>query len=433
LTKYTPNLTSDLNFGNNGVVGLNGFGGIENLLLQPDGKILGSWNNEVFRFNANGSLDNSFGDGGRAPVGFAVGKILRQANGKIIAGGTLNENFALARINENGTPDLTFGTGGLTETDFGGPEGIHQLAISANRIYAFGSNSLTNILAAYNLNTTCTPPTFLNTLPIVGHATCGQNDGQISIIPQSGVAPYQYSINGGVTYTSGPAVGYTFFNLAPGAYQLKLKDANGCESANIQRSVSSRYGVPTFLNTLPIVGNATCNLSDGQISIIPTSGKGPFMYSINGGATYVAGPNVGYTFFNLPAGTYQLRLKTTSGCETDVVTREVKKINCLLPTPTIAGISKGIAFDKNMNDGKLQIAAYPNPSKGRFTLQVMQAILGKGELSIFDSKGTLVQKANIIIGKGNTVRVNLAGNAPGMYYLKVVSQVGTSTSKTLLQ
>jgi hypothetical protein len=66
-------------------------------------------------------------------------------------------------------------------------------------------------------------------------------------------------------------------------------------------------------------------------------------------------------------------------------------------------------------------------------LQVLQSIAGKGELSIFDGKGMLVQKANINIGKGNTVGVNLSGKAPGMYYLKVVSQQGTSTVRVIFQ
>jgi len=157
------------------------------------------------------------------------------------------------------------------------------------------------------------------------------------------------------------------------------------------------------------------------------------MYSINGGVTYVAGPTTGYTFFNLPAGMYQLRMKAANGCETDIVIREVKTINYPSPTPTITGVSKGFAFDENTTDSKMQIAAYPNPSKGRFTPQVMQSTAGKGALSIFDGKGTLVQKANINIGKGNNLPVNLSGKAPGMYYLKVVSQQGTSTSKILLQ
>jgi hypothetical protein len=303
------------------------------------------------------------------------------------------------------------------------------------------ANGCESAVVTKTINTTgcptCTPPTFLNTLSIVGNATCGNNDGQISIIPTSGTAPFMYSFDGGATYTAGPNGGVTRFNLAAGTYQLKLKDANGCESAVITKTIIATgcptCTPPTFLNNLQIVGAATCNQSDGQISIIPTNGTGSFMYSINGGATYVAGPNAGYTFFNLPAGMYQLRLKAGNGCESAVVSREVKMINCPSSTPTIAGVNKGFAFDEIAANGKMQIAAYPNPSRGRFTVQVMQALAGKGELSIFDGKGTLVQKSNINVGKGNTVRVNLAGKAPGMYYLKVVTQQGTSTSKILFQ
>jgi hypothetical protein len=48
------------------------------------------------------------------------------------------------------------------------------------------------------------------------------------------------------------------------------------------------------------------------------------MYSINGGKTYVLCANTVYSFSNLAAGTYQLRLKDVGGCESIVAERTVK-------------------------------------------------------------------------------------------------------------
>jgi hypothetical protein len=171
---------------------------------------------------------------------------------------------------------------------------------------------------------TCTPPTFKNDATIVLDASCGMNDGNISILPTSGVAPYMYSINGGTTYILGANSGNTFMNLAAGKYKLRLKDANGCESDVVERTVRSYYGLPTFLNNSLIVLDATCGMNDGQISILPTCGAPPFMYSIDGGTTYVSGPDAGYTFMNLAAGTYKLRLKDTYGQESAIVERTVR-------------------------------------------------------------------------------------------------------------
>jgi len=530
--------------------------GARAVAIQKDGKIIvASISGKMLRFNADLTLDNDFGDyieqnksvgyttlsgihytygeKGAVIVPFAVSKIIVQKDDKILVAGTrstatapVTREFVMYRYNPDGSLDATFGNNGVTYTNNPEGFGISEAIISNSRIYIYlkRSQPYTNDrIGAFRFNQSCTPPTFLNTLPIVGPATCGNNDGQISIIPTSGTAPFMYSldggatyisgpnvgytkfnlaagtyqlrlkdangceslvvtrtiittgcptctpptflntlpivgdarcgandgqisiiptsgtgpfmysINGGSTYITGPNVGYTFFNLAPGTYQLKLKAANGCESAAITRSIVVRYGVPAFLNTQPIVGDATCNKTDGQISIIPTSGTGPFMYSLNGGTTYVAGPNAGYTFFNLPAGMYQLRMKAGNGCESDVVTREVKMINCPPAAPTITGLSKSFIMEENGTDSKLKVSAYPNPSKGRFKVQVLQSAASKAEVFIYDSKGTLVQQARINPAKGSTIDLNLTGKAKGMYYLKVISNGGMISSKIIVQ
>ena len=90
----------------------------------------------VLRYHANGILDSSFAGNGKAAVSFGgddnAYAVSIQSNGKIIVAGTTepngnDENFALARLNTNGTLDNSFGTGGKTITDFGGYD------------YAFGS------------------------------------------------------------------------------------------------------------------------------------------------------------------------------------------------------------------------------------------------------------------------------------------------------
>src|SRR5205814_9738233 len=91
---------------------------------------------KVVRYNPDGSLDNSFGEGGIVTTTFPEGSyasdVALQADGKIIAAGTVfvdftpgessNTDFALARYNPDGTLDATFGNGGEVSTDFLGLE-----------------------------------------------------------------------------------------------------------------------------------------------------------------------------------------------------------------------------------------------------------------------------------------------------------------------
>lgn len=106
---------------------------------QVDGKVVaagycqnGSYY-EFFaiRYNTDGSLDESFGDGGRTLVNFghqAICIAVRvQSDGKIVLAGSGNDSegrtrFAVARLNADGTIDTTFGIDGKAMADFGSLE-----------------------------------------------------------------------------------------------------------------------------------------------------------------------------------------------------------------------------------------------------------------------------------------------------------------------
>ena len=140
LIRYNSDGSLDTTFDTDGIVVTSpdgGFDTIFSLTLQPDGKIVaagysqGYWkggtyhgyfhysgyydflNNFSFvRYNTNGTLDTTFdGDGivitdlGDAQY---ISKITVQSDGKILAGGDSNGNFALVRYNTDGSIDTTF-------------------------------------------------------------------------------------------------------------------------------------------------------------------------------------------------------------------------------------------------------------------------------------------------------------------------------------
>lgn len=75
---------------------------------------------------APGNLDSTFGDGGKITTDLRFIDLARdvavQRNGKIVVVGITGDNndFALARYNRDGSLDPSFGEGGKVETDFGG-------------------------------------------------------------------------------------------------------------------------------------------------------------------------------------------------------------------------------------------------------------------------------------------------------------------------
>ena len=149
VTRYNTDGMLDNTFGNRGKVRTD-FPGLaavpSSVVIQPDGKIVvagGAFplftflgNFKVARYNPNGSLDTSFGDGGIVttifPAGSYASDVALQSDGKIIAAGTVfvdfiigessDTDFALARYNPDGTPDATFGSNGQVTTDFLGFE-----------------------------------------------------------------------------------------------------------------------------------------------------------------------------------------------------------------------------------------------------------------------------------------------------------------------
>ena len=142
LIRYNPNGSVDTSFGTNGIAihlnpntfisGRTRSGGYNDVLLQPDGKIVGltkyyvgdDLDFAVLRSNANGSLDTTFDADGIAYADIATGSargrgVAHQPDGKIVAVGSAggsSTNFFVARYNSDGSPDASFGTAGKVNT-----------------------------------------------------------------------------------------------------------------------------------------------------------------------------------------------------------------------------------------------------------------------------------------------------------------------------
>ncbi|HZH33855.1 MAG TPA: FG-GAP-like repeat-containing protein, partial [Pyrinomonadaceae bacterium] len=117
----------------------------ENNRIVVVGATLNSTNTSDFalmRLLPNGTEDDSFGTAGRVFTGNAATSevayaVAIQADGKIVVGGTRfsqtmpDSVFLLARYNENGTLDTTFGNGGTVETNVavGFSEVINEIAL----------------------------------------------------------------------------------------------------------------------------------------------------------------------------------------------------------------------------------------------------------------------------------------------------------------
>lgn len=112
--------------------------------LTPDGKIIGIFGSfataeiNMIKLTVAGTLDNDFGTGGKTAFNAITGNeyptaIKLQANGKLLVTGSDggSANIFLTRVNADGTLDNTFGTNGTTVTSVreGGEDNAKALAV----------------------------------------------------------------------------------------------------------------------------------------------------------------------------------------------------------------------------------------------------------------------------------------------------------------
>jgi uncharacterized delta-60 repeat protein len=157
LARYLVDGTLDAAFGSDGIVTTDfGSSPLEAsldraaaLTVAADGKIVvgGSKRGErqamiVARYHADGSLDHSFGSGGKVQVEVAepqVYSVAASPSGDLLLAGSAapaargTAPFAVVRLHADGTPDSAFGTSGLVTTSFeGSRSGARAVAIEAD-------------------------------------------------------------------------------------------------------------------------------------------------------------------------------------------------------------------------------------------------------------------------------------------------------------
>lgn len=163
--RYNSNGSLDTSFDLDGKTTLdinNGDDVPSKMALQADGKILitgttqvgGAMDVFVVRYNTDGTLDTSFGNGGKritsvGPLDDTPASLAVQPDGKIVIGGTANANpsnmgFVL-RYDSNGNLDNTFGVGGKALVDTPKRDAIKGLAIQADGRYVFAGNTFDSI------------------------------------------------------------------------------------------------------------------------------------------------------------------------------------------------------------------------------------------------------------------------------------------------
>jgi uncharacterized delta-60 repeat protein len=300
LARYNSNGTLDNTFGNGGKVLTDLTGNFDDfafaVLKQPDGKIVAAGFNfstpvanfALVRYNIDGSLDNSFGTSGKVltPVGNFNHfnerlEAALQADGKIVVTGKgydeeSNSAFILHRYNTNGTLDDTFGSGGKIATRFGtGVDTLAQaVAIQPNgRIVVSGAyrgaenNYFDFALARYNPNGSLDTSFGVNGKVLtdfdgrgdLAYAVAIQSDGKIVAAGIGYSNPFDLSRFALARYLGGP------FNLLQ-TPTISVSDSTGNNNSFPEPGENITLTVPLFNGTGYEAINTTLQVGDSSVN-----------------------------------------------------------------------------------------------------------------------------------------------------------------------
>ena len=223
------------------------------------------------------------------------------------------------------------------------------------------------------------------------------DDGVLTIITSAGLSPFEYSIDGGLTFVETN----TFSDLAPGVYAVIVQGAVG--DCSYEENVTIASCEFTSVDVTAI--NATSVVStDGSIEITPTSGQGPYMYSIDGGQNF----ETTNLFTDLPVGPYNVIVLDESNiCSYEEgVPIEVEPL----------GISEDI-----ISNG---IIVYPNPTKNDFFIEIesISALSEDITIEVYDPMGRTIQIGSISKEGNGKTKISLGGYVSGTYFIKCANQ-----------
>ncbi len=184
---------------------------------------------------------------------------------------------------------------------FGGVEGYYTITDASGNVLAsiinpsFGFTEENDFCTSFG----CAVEVEIS---LTSESAAGEEDGAILIEPTSGAGPFEYSIDGGMSYQSDNL----FENLPGGSYDVVVVDANGCGYAATIELPQCQVSL-----LVQVTDESGPGAMDGVIEI-QVSGLGiPAQYSIDGGQTFHP-----YSVFeNLSTGTYQIVVQGPNGCQ----------------------------------------------------------------------------------------------------------------------
>ncbi|WP_179353852.1 T9SS type B sorting domain-containing protein [Winogradskyella vidalii] len=159
------------------------------------------------------------------------------------------------------------------------------------------------------------PPILTATVALTNPLNC--TEGEITVYPVGGTAPYFYFVNGETEFQTVPEIPVS----EAGTYDITVTDSNNC-TTDVTITIEAIEEPEFTVSTIDITCVDSSNAGILTVNVSNANGNS-IMYSIDGGVTYVSS-NV---FYGLTAGDYEVQLQYTSGSEACETTPQTVTIN----------------------------------------------------------------------------------------------------------
>ncbi len=166
--------------------------------------------------------------------------------------------------------------------------------------------------------------------------------GGISANATGGVTAYKYAWSDASNSTTAAVA-----NLTAGTYTVTVTDANGCSTL-----ATVTLDNPSALVVTPQITNTKCyGYTDGRITLNVAGGATPYIYSYNGGRSFIGNPNL----VGVKAAAYPIVVRDALGCE--------KRDTVFVDEPSELQIDAGA--DQSVEFGDVAtVVAVPSASAG---------------------------------------------------------------------
>ncbi len=217
--------------------------------------------------------------------------------------------------------------------------------------------------------------------------TCGVPTGTITVTSDKTGLTFSINSTNPADFTN---VSGVFPNLAPGDYIIRAKNAGGCISDGLQKTVGSIPDATPAADVV-IITSPSCSSSTGSLKVVKASDKSEydntvFEFSNDGGSTWTNNP----VFSFVAGGGYNITVRRISD---NTCTASTSCQAEQAPVQNSAAPTAGRVLEENIRIEKpdIGVKTYPNPFSDRVRFNVTVEQAGQGSLDVFNMQGQKVK------------------------------------------